>query len=123
MTVFLIGLGGALGAILRYGCVAAGARLLGAGFPYGVIFANVAGSLAIGVAAALLFEKIAAPRAALFLMPGLLGGFTTFSAYSLDAVLMFEEGRLLAALAYVCGSVILAVAAVALGLQIGRALA
>lgn len=122
MNLILIGIGGAVGAILRYGCVTLGARLLGGAFPYGVLFANVAGSFAMGLAAAILMEKAGSTRFAAFLMPGLLGGFTTFSAFSLDAVSMFEDGRTGEAAVYVFGSVALAITALAAGLFVGRAL-
>ena len=120
MNWFLIGLGGAIGAMLRYASVLAGARLFGTALPYGVFFSNVAGSFLMGLAAAVLLERLAAPRAALFLLPGILGGFTTFSAYSLDAVLLFEEGRAAAAALYVVGSVVLALFALCCGLWLGR---
>ena len=123
MNVILIGIGGALGAMLRYGFVVGGARLMGPGYPWGVFAANVVGSFVMGLAAALLLEKVDEPRIAAFLMPGLLGGFTTFSAFSLDAVRMFEDGRAGEAALYVLGSVTIAIAALALGLFIGRALA
>lgn len=122
MNVILIGLGGAIGAMLRYGCVTLAARLFGPGYPWGVFFANVAGSFAMGLAAAVLMEKIDAPRAAAFLMPGLLGGFTTFSAYSLDAIRLIEGGRVAAGVVYIGGSVALALIALVAGLMIGRAL-
>ncbi|MEL7465284.1 MAG: CrcB family protein [Pseudomonadota bacterium] len=122
MNIALIGLGGAIGAMLRYGFVVGGARLMGPGFPWGVFAANVVGSFLMGVAAAILLEKVDAPRVAAFLMPGVLGGFTTFSAFSLDAVRMIEDGRAGAAALYIGGSVALAIAALALGLLIGRAL-
>ena len=121
MNIVLVGLGGAVGAMLRYLCVTAGARLLGASLPYGVFFANIAGSFLMGVAAAVLLERMQAPRLALFVMPGVLGGFTTFSAYSLDAVRLMESGRIGAALTYIGGSVVLALIALVLGLWLGRA--
>lgn len=120
MNVLLVGIGGALGAMLRYGCVVAGARLIGTGLPWGVFFANVAGSFAIGLIAAFLLERAGTERIELFLMPGLLGGFTTFSAYSLDVVRLFNDGRVGEAAVYAAGSVILALTAAAAGLWLGR---
>ena len=122
MNVIFIGLGGAIGAMLRYGCVTLATRLFGPGFPWGVFFANVAGSFAMGLAAAILMEKIEAPRVAALVMPGILGGFTTFSAYSLDAIRLIEGGRVGAGAAYIGGSVALALIALIAGLMIGRTL-
>ncbi len=105
----LVALGGALGASLRYL-----ATLLWPA-PWGVLAVNVLGSFAIG---ALAVRLPAAP--APFLVTGVLGGFTTFSAFSLDAVRLAEGGRLGAATLYVGGSVALSLGACAAGLWIGR---
>lgn len=104
-----VALGGALGASLRY------LALLLWPAPWGVLAVNVAGSLAIGMLAVRL-----PPAAAPFLITGVLGGFTTFSAFSLDALRMVEGGRLGAAALYVGGSVGLSLLACGLGLWIGR---
>ena len=123
VTLITIALGGALGAVLRYLSVHAALRLLGPGFPWGTLFVNVAGSLIMGVAAALILEKTGAGRLYLFLMTGVLGGFTTFSAFSLDALYLIERGKLAASAAYIGGSVLLSVLALIIGLWAGRALA
>lgn len=123
ISVLLVAAGGAVGAVLRYLCVTGAARAFGPAFPYGVMGANVFGSLLMGVALALLVERTGGGRGALFLMSGVLGGFTTFSAFSLDAISLFERGQTATALIYVFGSVALSIAAVALGLWMGRALA
>ena len=118
--VLLVAAGGALGAALRYLAGAGVSRLLAPGFPYATLFVNVAGSFAMGV----LFIALArAGQAHLspLLLTGLLGGFTTFSAFSLEAVALMEEGRLIAAALYVGGSVVLSIAALMLGLALGRA--
>lgn len=115
-----VAFGGALGAMARYGVVALAARLSGTGFPYGTLTVNVAGSLAMGVAAALMMARGGALPGGPFLMSGLLGGFTTFSAFSLDAVTLFEQGRLAAAGFYILGSVLLSVAALIAGLALTR---
>ncbi|MEM7546069.1 MAG: fluoride efflux transporter CrcB [Pseudomonadota bacterium] len=120
MMVLWVGLGGAIGAVLRYLCVTAAARIMGQGFPYGTFAVNAVGSFAMGLAAVWLAER-AGPRAA-FLMPGILGGFTTFSAYSLDAVRLIEDGRIGAAATYIGGSVVIAILALYLGLILGRSL-
>lgn len=114
-----VALGGALGAVLRALC---GMWLARDGFPVAVLAINVAGSLAIGVVAGL------AMRGGLgnwqpFLVTGLLGGFTTFSAFSLETVGLIERGELAAAGLYVALSVALSVLAAALGLAVARGLA
>jgi CrcB protein len=113
-TLPLIALGGALGSVLRHLTVTA----LGA--PWGTAAVNVAGSLAIGFLFVLLDARAGWQ---LFLMTGLLGGFTTFSAFSLDTLKLVEVGRWGEAAAYVLGSVALSLIAVALGVTLGRAFA
>ena len=122
ITLAQIALGGAIGAVLRFGVYAAAGRWLGLGFPFGTLAVNVLGSAAMGVLAAVLLERAGAPRLAPLLMTGLLGGFTTFSAFSLDAMLLIERGEALRAVAYVLGSVGLSVLGLWAGLALGRAL-
>ena len=119
----LVACGGAIGAVLRYASVAAVMRWAGPGFPYGTLTVNVAGSLAMGVLAVWLLERGAGgwERLAPFLITGLLGGFTTFSAFSLDALYLLEKGRMAAAAGYVGGSVLLSIFGLWLGLALGRA--
>ncbi|MGR3465941.1 fluoride efflux transporter FluC [Limimaricola sp.] len=113
-SLALVAMGGATGASLRF--------LVGqaVAFPLGTLAVNVAGSLAIGALWVLLEGR--ATQLAPLLVTGLLGGFTTFSAFSLDALRLVETGRGAAALAYVSGSVILSIVACALGLWIARSL-
>jgi CrcB protein len=102
------------------------ARLCGTAFPWGTLTVNVAGSLAMGALAGWLAARADAGWSQplrLFLMTGILGGFTTFSAFSLDAALLWERGDMLAGAAYVVGSVMLSLAAVAIGLMGIRAFA
>lgn len=115
-----IAIGGALGAVLRHASVSLGLRLLGPGFPWGTMAVNVVGSLAMGVVATLALTRGAPSawrEAAPFLMPGLLGGFTTFSAFSFDAFLLIERGRPVAAFLYVGGSVLLGLVALVAGVR------
>jgi len=116
MTLIPVALGGAIGAVLRY------LTGLAVGFPYGTLTVNITGSLAIGILWVGL-ETRGLNHLAPFLITGILGGFTTFSAFSLDTVRLIETGRIAAAGAYVTGSVVLSVAACALGVIIGRAAA
>lgn len=110
-TLILVALGGAAGSVLRYLAVAA------VGAPLGTFVVNVMGSFAIGV----LFVTLGGrgPLVALF-MTGLLGGFTTFSAFSLDALKLWQAGQGGQALLYVAGSVILSLVAVALGASLAK---
>ncbi|MGB0496959.1 MAG: fluoride efflux transporter CrcB [Rubricella sp.] len=117
MILLQVALGGALGAMLRYGAVTGIGRLTGAGFPWGTLTVNVLGSFLMGIAAVVLMHRGAA---APFVMAGVLGGFTTFSAFSLDAMRLIEAGRIGAATAYMGGSVLACVVALALGLALAR---
>lgn len=125
---FLVFVGGGLGAMLRYFVGLGAVRMWGASFPYGTFLINISGSFLMGVAAALFSKLIAnalsenwAPMARLFLTTGILGGYTTFSAFSLDAMMLWEEGRMGAAAFYVFGSVGLSILALFLGLSVVRA--
>lgn len=120
--MLLVALGGGAGALLRHLSGLAATRLLGPGFPWGTLFVNIAGSLAMGLLVVLLSERLGGRALPPLLMTGLLGGFTTFSSFSLDAMSLYERGRLAAAAAYVGGSVVFAIAGLALGLWLGRQL-
>jgi CrcB protein len=98
------------------------ARLLGPGFPAGTLTVNVLGGLLMGALAGFLAVRYATGGQGirLFLGTGVLGGFTTFSAFSLDAVLLWERGGSLAAIGYVLASVVLSVAALLAGLSLSR---
>jgi CrcB protein len=117
MNVLLVALGGALGAVARYGVGFAAARWFGLAFPWGTLAVNVAGGLAMGLLAARIGPEQEALRLALGV--GVLGGFTTFSAFSLETVRLMEHQPGLAAL-YVAASVVLSVGACWLGLYLGR---
>jgi CrcB protein len=121
-TLLQVAAGGALGAAMRFGVNAAALRLFGVAFPLGTLFVNVVGSALMGVGVALLLEKAVAPRLAPLLMTGLLGGFTTFSAFSLDTVALLERGEAGRALLYVGLSLGLSLLALAGGLTLGRSL-
>ncbi len=125
MSVLLqVALGGAIGASARYLSGAAILRAFGSGFPYGTMFVNIVGSFLMGLLAIWLMERMdgSFSRYAPFLMTGVLGGFTTFSAYSLDALYLMERGRYMSASIYMGGSVVLAIAALFLGMTLARAI-
>ena len=121
MTILMVAFGGALGAVLRYSAVAGAARAFGAGFPVGTLVVNVLGSFAMGVVAALVMGRSGAPPVWLpAITTGFLGGFTTFSAFSLDAYLLFESGRFGPALVYIAASLILSLMGLLLGIVLVR---
>lgn len=112
-----VALGGALGAVLRF---LLGLALMRPGFPVGVLTANVAGSLLMGLAIVVLGRS--APGWQPFVMTGVLGGFTTFSAFSLETVTLIERGEVGQAMLYVALSVGLSLAALWLGMTLARSL-
>jgi len=117
----IVALGSAIGGALRHGFNVAGARLMGTGWPYGTFTVNVVGSFAIGaIVAYFSLRGHIASAWLLFLTTGVLGGFTTFSAFSLDVVLLSERGHPGLAALYVAGSVIVSVAAAFVGLTLVR---
>ncbi|MEZ5884460.1 MAG: fluoride efflux transporter CrcB [Paracoccaceae bacterium] len=118
-TLLSVALGGALGASARYLVNVAMPRLLGHGFPYATMVVNIAGSALMGVLVVVLAQK-SGTRFAPFLMTGVLGGFTTFSAFSLDAISLWERGQGTAAFVYVAGSVLLSLAALFAGMMLAR---
>lgn len=121
LAAFIVFTGGGLGAVARWAVGLGAARWLGTGWPWGTLAVNVAGGLAMGVLAALLVRHGAAGEPwRLALATGFLGGFTTFSAFSLETARMIEGGRLGEALAYALASVALSVAALFAGLALGR---
>ncbi|MDZ4135063.1 MAG: fluoride efflux transporter CrcB [Paracoccaceae bacterium] len=114
-TLFQVALGGAIGASARYLTNVAVMRGVGPGFPYATLVVNIAGSFLMGVLVVVLAHK-GGTRYAPFLMTGVLGGFTTFSAFSLDAFTLWERGQVAVAGAYVAGSVVLSIAAIVAGI-------
>ncbi|WP_276718938.1 fluoride efflux transporter CrcB [Pseudooceanicola nitratireducens] len=120
-TLLHVALGGAIGASARYLTGVAALRLMGPGFPWGTLVVNVIGSFLMG-AIVIILAELSANRFAPLLMTGLLGGFTTFSAFSLDAVTLWERGETMQAAAYVAASVVLSLAALMAGLFVARTL-
>lgn len=118
-TLLTVALGGAIGASARYLVNVSVPRLMGHGFPYATMVVNILGSFLMGVLVVVLAQK-SGTRFAPFVMTGVLGGFTTFSAFSLDAAKLYEAGQLGAAAGYVIGSVVLALAAIFAGMAFAR---
>lgn len=120
-NILLVMAGGAIGAALRYLLSQASLRTLGPGWPWGTFAANVLGGLAMGLLAGWLAARAAGGEPIrLFVAVGILGGFTTFSAFSLETMLMIERGDWMPALFYAFVSVAASVGALAIGLSIAR---
>jgi len=121
LLYLIVFLGAGVGGALRHGVNVAAARLFGYGFPLGTLIVNIAGSFAIGLLAGYFAARPhLGQHARLFLTTGVLGGFTTFSAFSLDAALLMERHNYVLAAAYVAGSVVAAIMALFLGLSLFR---
>lgn len=121
--VLLVFLGGGAGAVARYGSGLLAARWLGSAWPYGTLGVNLVGALLIGFIVELLTLKAAAPEPLrLLLVTGFLGGYTTFSAFALEANAMLQRGEATAAALYTALSVCGTIALVFLGQSLGRAL-
>ncbi|MBN9596712.1 MAG: fluoride efflux transporter CrcB [Afipia sp.] len=121
MNYFLVFIGGGLGASLRHAINVGCARACGINFPYGTFVINITGSLVMGIIAGYLALKGEASQPwRLFVMTGILGGYTTFSAFSLDAVTLYQRGEMGLALFYVLGSVVLSIAGLLAGLALVR---
>ena len=118
-TLLQVALGGAIGASARYLTSLGALRFLGAGFPWGTLAVNVIGSFLMGLLVVVLAQRDAT-RLAPFLLSGILGGFTTFSAFSLDAMALYERGETMLAAFYVGASVILSLSALALAMVVAK---
>src|SRR6201991_1699934 len=124
MNYLLVFVGGGLGSMLRYIVNVVCPRFLGADFPYHTFIINITGSTVMGlIAGYLAFKGEAAQSWRVFIMTGILGGYTTFSAFSLDAAVLYERGEVGLAALYVIGSVVLAIAGLFAGLALVRHLA
>jgi len=114
-----VALGGAIGASARYLTNVSATRLIGHGFPWGTVIVNILGSFLMGVLVVVLAKKGGNAFAPL-LMTGMLGGFTTFSAFSLDAFTLYERGDFWQAGAYVAGTLVVALVAIVAGILATR---
>ncbi len=121
MLYLIVFMGAGIGGALRHGVNVAAVRLFGFGFPFGTLIVNVAGSFLMGALAGYFaFRPGIAQHMRLFLTTGILGGFTTFSAFSLDSALLVERHSYGAAAGYVLGSVAASVSALFFGLALFR---
>lgn len=119
MLYLIVFLGAGIGGALRHGVNVGAARVLGYGFPFGTLIVNILGSFVMGAFAGYFaFRTGIAQHLRLFLITGILGGFTTFSAFSLDAALLIERHSYALAAGYVVGSVAASLAALFFGLAL-----
>ena len=124
LNIVLVAAGGAIGASLRHLANVAALRVWGPGFPWGTMAVNVIGSFAMGFLVDMLARRFSAPNELrLFIATGILGGFTTFSAFSLDFAVLWERGAVVPAVAYALANVIGSILALFLGLWVARWLA
>jgi CrcB protein len=123
-AIILVGFGGAIGALMRYGAGIAVGSLWRDPFPLATLLVNIVGSFAMGLLVGWLAKTLPAAQneIRLFVAVGILGGFTTFSAFSLDAMTLIERGDLWPVALYIIGSVVLSIVALFLGLLLFRML-
>jgi CrcB protein len=124
-STLLVFLGAGIGGVLRHGVNLFSLKWFGSGFPLGTLIVNIVGSGLMGLAAGWFAFKAGegwSQHLRLFMTTGILGGFTTFSAFSLDAMVLWERGEALLAAAYVAGSVLIAFAALAAGFALMRSM-
>jgi len=119
-SIIQVAIGGAIGAVGRYLTGVAAVRVMGHGYPWGTLTVNVLGSFLMGVLIVVLMTKDGGMRIAPLLMTGMLGGFTTFSAFSLDALTIFERGHLAQAALYVVATVVFSLLAIFVGVMVAR---
>ncbi|MEO5759098.1 MAG: fluoride efflux transporter CrcB [Mesorhizobium sp.] len=121
-NLLLVVVGGGIGAGIRHLANIGALRLVGPNYPWGTMVINIIGSFVMGVFIASLVRRGGSNELRLFVATGILGGFTTFSAFSLDFATLWERGSTLPALGYALASVIGAIIALFLGLWLARSL-
>lgn len=124
-SILAVAIGGAIGSVMRYAVGFAFLQRFGPGFPWGTAVINVTGSFAIGIVAEIATTRAIgmSPFLRLLLMTGILGGYTTFSTFSLDTTTLFGERAQMLAIAYALGSVVVGILAAYAGIILARALA
>ena len=122
-NLLLVAAGGAIGSMLRWGLSGAVQRWTDSPFPWGTFAVNAMGSLAVGFVAAVALERaLVSPAVRLFSIVGVLGGFTTFSAFSYETLALLRDGQWLSAVGYAGGSVVVGVMAALVGYAFGMKL-
>jgi len=120
-ALVFIAIGGAVGAVMRYATSLGVYSVMGRSFPYGTLFVNVAGSLTMGVLSILMLERYdVEPEWRAAILVGLLGSYTTFSTFSIETLNLLEQGDMLRASINILFSIVICLAAVWLGVLIGR---
>lgn len=123
MELFIVALGGALGAVCRYLAGNAISKAVGSALPWGTFLINLGGCFAMGLLMTVIVERELLPAAwRLFFCVGLLGGFTTFSSFGYEALMLLAEGNILAAAGYAGGSVVFGLVAAGVGVLAARAI-
>jgi CrcB protein len=125
LATLWVAIGGAIGSVARFWVTELSARWWGGDFPWGTVIANVTGSFLIGLIAALPVmgpRDLLGPMGRQFLMVGIMGGYTTFSSFSLQTLTMVQHGHLVKAALNVGGSVVLCLIAVTVGYAVGAAI-
>lgn len=121
MQIITVALGGAMGAVSRFLVGNIVGKALGSAWPYGTFIINIVGCFCMGVLMTVIVERQLLPAAwRLFLCVGFLGGFTTFSSFGYETISLINNRKLLEAIAYVSGSVLLGLLAAAIGVYVGR---
>lgn len=120
IKLLLIAVGGAIGAVLRYGVSGVAYRLFGETFPWGTLAVNLLGSFVLGLLWALSERTLFSPRLTAFLFIGMLGAFTTFSTYSLESFNLLRDGEIRLGLTNIVASNVLGLAVVLLGFVCAR---
>jgi fluoride exporter len=122
-VLLAVAVGGGLGSLLRYFVAGAVQSAAWPGYPWGIFIVNISGGLAMGIIVELAALKLSmTPEIRAFLTVGVLGGYTTFSTYSLDSVLLIQRGAYASAALYIVGSVVLSILALFAGLWLVRAI-
>jgi fluoride exporter len=120
-ALIYIAMGGAIGAVLRYGASLSVYSLMGRGFPYGTLFVNVTGSLLMGLLSVMMLERFnIGPEWRAAVLVGVLGSFTTFSTFSIETLNLLEQGDVMRAVTNIVSSVLVCLLAVWFGVLIGR---
>jgi CrcB protein len=120
-ALIFIAMGGAIGAVLRYGASLSVYSIMGRGFPYGTLFVNVTGSLLMGLLGVLMLERFnIGPEWRAAVLVGVLGSFTTFSTFSIETLNLLEQGDVMRAVTNIVLSVLVCLVAVWFGVLIGR---
>ncbi|MGV1869353.1 fluoride efflux transporter CrcB [Agrobacterium rosae] len=123
LNIALVAIGGAIGSIARYLVGVWSVRLAGPNFPWGTLTVNVVGAFLIGLTVEVIARRFdASSEMRVFLVTGVIGGFTTWSSFTLDAVVLFERGEIGLSAVYLGASLLVSFAAIFAGLALGRAL-